>query len=72
MITDELIGGDTLDFTDSVPEYPASDGWTLKYRLTPRFASPVQAPITITASTFEVTDYRTQVTASQRHGRGGV
>jgi hypothetical protein len=28
--------GDTLDFTTSVPDYPASAGWTLKYRLVPR------------------------------------
>ena len=25
-----LTAGDTLDFETSVPEYPASDGWTLK------------------------------------------
>lgn len=46
-----IIAGDTLDFTVSVPDYPASAGWTLKYRLTPRFASPVQAAIAITATT---------------------
>ena len=28
--------GDTLDFTTSVAAYPASAGWTLKYRLAPR------------------------------------
>lgn len=28
--------GSTLNFTTSVPEYPANDGWTLKYRLVPR------------------------------------
>lgn len=48
---DTIIAGDTLDFVVSVPDYPASDGWTLKYRLTPRFTSPTQAPVTITAAT---------------------
>lgn len=46
-----LVAGDTLDFTVSVPDYPASAGWTLKYRLTPRFATPTQAPIVLTATT---------------------
>jgi hypothetical protein len=31
-----IIVGDTLAFTTSVPGYPASEGWTLKYRLIPR------------------------------------
>lgn len=42
-----LIAGDTLSFPTSVPEYPASDGWTLTYRLVPRSSGSV---ITITAS----------------------
>jgi hypothetical protein len=42
--------GDTLDFQVSVPDYPPSAGWTLVYRLTPRFTSPAQAPIEINAS----------------------
>jgi hypothetical protein len=46
-----LIAGDTLDFTVEVPEYPASDGWTLKYRLTPRFTTPTQTPIDLAATT---------------------
>lgn len=50
-MNEELVAGDTLDFTVAVPDYPASDGWTLKYRLTPRFASPVQAPVDLTATT---------------------
>jgi hypothetical protein len=44
------VAGDTLDFEVSVPDYPNTDGWTLKYYLTPRFTSPVQAQIVITAS----------------------
>jgi hypothetical protein len=59
----ELIAGDTLDFTDSVSGYPATDGWTLKYRLVPRFTTPTQVPITLTATTVNVTDYRVQATS---------
>lgn len=58
----ELIAGDTLDFLDTVDEYPPADGWTLKYRLVPRFTSPTQAPITLTATT-SGTDYRVQAAA---------
>lgn len=58
----ELIAGDTLDFLDSVPEYPPADGWTLKYQLIPRFTTPVQSPITLTASTSGA-DYRVQAAA---------
>lgn len=43
------VAGDTLDFQVAVPEYPNTDGWTLKYRLTPRFTTPTQAPIELTA-----------------------
>lgn len=60
----KLIAGDTLDFTTSSASYLASDGWTLKYRLAPRFATPAQAPITLTATAYEVSAYRVQVAAS--------
>lgn len=43
------IAGDTLDFTVEVPEYPNTDGWTLKYRLKPNLTSPVFSPVVITA-----------------------
>jgi hypothetical protein len=43
------VAGDTLDFQVSVPDYPSGDGWTLTYYLTPRFSTPVQARIPITA-----------------------
>lgn len=56
----QLVAGDSLDFYDEFDTYPASDGWTLKYRLTPRFTSPAQTPIVITASTFDTTQYRVQ------------
>jgi hypothetical protein len=58
-----LIAGDTLNFTTTVADYPADDGWTLKYRLVPRFATPVQAPIELTASAYEVSGYHIQVAA---------
>jgi len=64
---EELIAGDTLDFLDSVPEYPPADGWTLKYRLVPRFTTPTQAPITLTAIT-EGSDYRVQEAAGVTAG----
>ena len=48
MILQEIIAGDTLDFSVTVPDYPATDGWTLKYRLTPQFSTPTQAPIVLT------------------------
>jgi hypothetical protein len=51
MNLEKTIAGDTLEFTVEVTDYPASDGWTLKYRLTPRFSAPTQAPVTLTAAT---------------------
>lgn len=51
MNLEQIVAGDTLDFTVSVPDYPASDGWTLKYSLTARFSTPTQSTITLTAST---------------------
>lgn len=42
--------GDTLEFGFNVPQFPPADGWTLKLRLTPRFTSPTQAPILLTAA----------------------
>lgn len=57
----KLIAGDSLDFQTSVADYPASDGWTLKYRLVPRFTTPAQAAVTITAATYEVDGYRVEL-----------
>ena len=56
------IAGSTLDFPDDVPAYPPSDGWTLKYYLTPRFLAPIQAQIVLTAIT-EDDHYRIQAAA---------
>jgi hypothetical protein len=50
--------GSTLDFSTVVSGYPASAGWTLKYRLVPRAAGPT--PITLTAVA-EGDAYRVQV-----------
>jgi hypothetical protein len=64
----QLIAGDSLDFTTSVADYPATEGWTLVYRLVPRFATPVQTPIELTAATHEVTGYRVTVAPSTTAG----
>jgi hypothetical protein len=53
---DSLIIGDTLDFATSVPDYPASAGYTLKYRLIPRTSG---SAILLTASAAGE-DYRVQ------------
>jgi hypothetical protein len=54
-----IVCGDTLDFLTTVTGYPPADGWTFKHLLVPRFTSPAQAPITLTATT-SGDDYRTQ------------
>lgn len=51
MKKDRHVAGDTFDETVVIPDYPASDGWTLKYFFVPRFTTPVQLPITVTATT---------------------
>lgn len=55
-----LTAGDTLDFTTSVPDYLASAGWTLKYRLAPRGSG---SAIDIVAAA-SGDDYVVQVAAS--------
>lgn len=62
-ITDRLIAGDTLDFEDSFPQFPSSAGWTLRYRLVPRFTAPVVTAIDITAAAYGE-GYRVQVGSS--------
>ena len=54
---DTLIVGDSLDFTTSVPAYPASDGYTLTYRLIPRTSGTA---ITLVATT-SGEDYRVTI-----------
>lgn len=46
-VPDQLYAGDTLEFRVSVDDFPPSEGWSLKYRFTPRFTAPAQAPIEI-------------------------
>lgn len=55
-----LTAGDTLDFTTAVPDYLASDGWTLKYRLAPRVSG---TPIDL-SSTADGEDHRVTATAA--------
>ena len=59
-----VYAGDTLEFTSSVPDHPASDGWTLKYRLAPR-ATGAEIDITATASG---DDYLISVSAATTAG----
>lgn len=62
-LPDVLTVGDSIDFTDSLPDYPVSGGWSMSYVLVPRFTTPTQAPITL-AATGSGTDYRIQATAA--------
>jgi hypothetical protein len=57
---DTIRVGDTLDFTTTLADYPASAGWVLTYRLIPR-ASGTAITITGTASG---DDHRTSATAT--------
>ncbi len=63
-LSNVLTAGDTLDFTTSVPDYLASAGWTLKYRLAPRVSG---TPIDITA-TASGDDHRVTVNATTTAG----
>lgn len=60
----ELVAGTTLNFLTSVADYPATDGWTLKYYLRLRTAA---GAIDLTAAA-EGADYRVQVPASGGSG----
>jgi hypothetical protein len=57
---DALTAGRTLDFVTSIPAYPATSGWTLKYRLNPHVSG---TPIDITA-TSSGADFRVAVAAA--------
>lgn len=37
-LTNKIVAGFTLEFSTTAPDYPASEGWVLKYRLAPRAA----------------------------------
>lgn len=45
---DNIIAGDALDFDTQAPDYPASDGWSMTYRLVPRTSG---TPISFTCTT---------------------
>jgi hypothetical protein len=56
-----LFVGDTLDFPTAIPDFPATAGYTLTYRLVPRVSG---TPITIISGTDSDGErYRTQVEA---------
>lgn len=59
-LVDQLTAGDTLDFTTTAEDYPASDGWVLTYKLIPRASGTVYT-LTSTASG---DDHRIQATAA--------
>lgn len=60
----QLIIGDSYSFTTSVPDYPATDGWTLAHLLRPRSSGDL---ITLTAAA-SGDDYVTTVTAATSGG----
>lgn len=55
--------GDSLNFTTTVLGYPASDGWTLNFRLIPR-VSGTPISITTAADTVDPELHRAQVSAA--------
>lgn len=59
LMDDALVAGDTWDWMTAVDGYPATDGWTLKYYLTPRIAGTQIVLQATTAS--DGTSYRVQV-----------
>lgn len=60
MLQDQITAGDTLNYTVSVPQYPATAGWVLKLRLVPR-STGVAATYTAAASG---ADHRVTVSAA--------
>ena len=49
-LPNRLYAGDSIEFGINVPDYPPADGWMLVQRLVPRFASPAQSSIALTAA----------------------
>lgn len=55
MNVSEIIAGDSLQFTTSVPDYPATGGYALTYRLVPRVAgSAIEIPTTASGDGYAV------------------
>jgi hypothetical protein len=65
---ERVIVGDTLSDTVSVPGYPASDGWTLKYRLIPRVSGSAIAFSTTADGAAHVLNVAAAVTAAWAAG----
>lgn len=59
-LTNKIAAGYTLEFSTSTPDYPASEGWALKYKLAPRAGGSI---INITA-TADGDDHLVQITAA--------
>lgn len=62
---DTITAGDTLNFLTPGGEYPASDGWSLTYKLIPRAAGP---SVISFISTGEGADHRVDVDAATTAG----
>jgi hypothetical protein len=66
-LPNRLYAGDSVEFGINVADYLPADGWTLVQRLVPRFASPAQSPIALTATangTVDGTVYDYVITAT--------
>jgi hypothetical protein len=64
MQSERLILGDTLNFATSVPDYLPTDGWVLKFRLTPRTGTGAQTLTTVQDSA-DSSLHRLQVSAAE-------
>lgn len=62
-----IIAADTLQFTTSIADYPASDGWTLKFRLIPRTSGDA-IEITAAAADDDPDAYEVSVSAATTAG----
>lgn len=49
-----LRAGDSASWSRTLPDYPASDGWTLAYRIIPPSGDPVEIPTTGSGDTHDV------------------
>jgi hypothetical protein len=63
-----IVIGDTLSFTTSVPDYPASDGWVLKHRLVPRSGAGAAIVLTGAADADDPSLHLTEVAAATTAG----
>lgn len=64
---DRLVAGDTLDFTTTVADYPADDGWTLVYRLVLRSGTG-HIVLSSTADPDDASRHRIQAAAATTAG----